>query len=190
MARFPTVPENPQLAHVFHRFPKGVRTLCKLHDEILRAESELTIGERELIAAVTSATNACNFCFDAHRRIAQAFEVDVDLVDAIATDFSAAPVDSRMRPLLAYVVKLTQAPARMTDSDSDAVYAAGWSEDALMDAIFICGLFNMMNRIVEGTGVVPRPDQPAMDASMRAAWRDRSYADFAEAAIAGKFSAP
>ena len=157
MARFPSVPENPQLAHVFHRFPKGVRTLCKLHDEILREDSELSIGERELIAAVTSATNACNFCFGAHRRIANAFDIDADLVDAIATDFDAAPIDTRMRPLLAYVIKLTETPAQMTDTDADAVYAAGWSEEALMDTIFICGLFNMMNRIVDGSGVVPRP---------------------------------
>ncbi len=188
MARFPSVPDNPQLAHVVHRFPKGMRTLCNLHDEILREHSELSIGERELIAAVTSATNACDFCFDAHRRIAQAFDVDVDLVDSIATDFGRAPLDSRMRPLLAYVIKLTQTPARVTDRDAEAVYAAGWSEDALMDAIFICGLFNMMNRIVEGAGVVPRPNQPVMDAGARAAWRNRSYAEFAEAAIAGKLS--
>jgi len=32
---------------------------------------------------------------------------------------------------------------------------AGWSEDALYDAVILCAAFNMMNRIVEGFGIVP-----------------------------------
>ena len=148
MAKLPSLPENPHLAHVFSRFPKGVLTLCRLHDEMLRGESDLTIGERELIAAVTSATNACNFCFDAHRRAAAVFDVDVDLVDAVVTDFDNAPLEPKMRPLLAYAIKLTRAPAQVTDADAAAVLDAGWSEDALMDAIWVIGLFNLMNRMV------------------------------------------
>ena len=34
------------------------------------------------------------------------------------------------------------------------MFEAGWSEEALFDAISVCAVFNMMNRIVEGTGVV------------------------------------
>jgi hypothetical protein len=31
--------------------------------------------------------------------------------------------------------------------------AAGWAEQALHDAVAVCGLFNMMNRLVEGLGI-------------------------------------
>ena len=188
MPRFPSVPENPHLGQVFHRFPKGVRALCRFHDEILRGESELTIGERELIAAVTSATNTCDFCFDAHRTAARIFDVNVDLVDAIVTDFESAPVEGRLRPLLAYIIKLTHSPSRMSDADAEAVYAAGWSEDALFDAIVVCGLFNLMNRIVDGSGVVPPETSPEITDDMLPALRQRNYTEFAEAAIAGKFT--
>ena len=185
MAKIPSLPDNPHLGHVFARFPKGVLTLCKLHDEILRGESELSIGERELIAAVTSATNACNFCYDAHRRAAAVFDVDVDLVDALVTDFDNAPVDPKLRPMLAYAIKLTRAPAQVTEADSAAVLGAGWSEEALMDAIWVIGIFNLMNRMVEGSGVVRQPAMELTD-KIRALYRTRSYQDFGEAALAGK----
>jgi hypothetical protein len=37
--------------------------------------------------------------------------------------------------------------------DAQAVYDAGWSESALYEAVQVCALFNMMNRIIEGTGI-------------------------------------
>lgn len=55
--------------------------------------------------------------------------------------------------MLAYVAKLTRTPARMTDDDAAAVFAAGWDERALHDAVQVCALFNFMNRIVEGLGI-------------------------------------
>ncbi len=57
----------------------------------------------------------------------------------------------------------------MTRADADRVYAAGWDERALFDAISICGLFNLMNRIVEGSGIKANPleaDQAEMDAHL------------------------
>jgi len=64
-----------------------------------------------------------------------------------------APIDAKLRPLLNYVRKLTLAPARLTPDDSDAVYAAGWDDTALFHTIAVCAYFNMLNRLVEGTGV-------------------------------------
>jgi hypothetical protein len=55
--------------------------------------------------------------------------------------------------VLRYVKKLTLTPSRMTRADADAVFAAGWDERALGDAVAICALFNFYNRIVEGHGV-------------------------------------
>jgi hypothetical protein len=33
------------------------------------------------------------------------------------------------------------------------VLAAGWSERALHDAVAVCALVNMMNRLIEGLGI-------------------------------------
>jgi hypothetical protein len=39
---------------------------------------------------------------------------------------------------------------KITPEDADAMLAAGWAEQALHDAVAVCGLFNMMNRAGRG----------------------------------------
>lgn len=68
-------------------------------------------------------------------------------------DPGSAPVDARLRPVLSFAHKLTLSPSRMTAADAEAVFAAGWDDRALHDAAAICGLFNLMNRLVDGLGI-------------------------------------
>jgi uncharacterized protein YciW len=81
------------------------------------------------------------------------FGLDESLVAALLDDVDAAPVNARMRPVLRYVRKLTRTPSRMTPADVEAVLAAGWNERALHDAVSVCALFNLMNRLVDGLGI-------------------------------------
>ena len=67
-------------------------------------------------------------------------------------NLGTAPVEENFKALLRYVEKLTYTPSAMTQEDADAVFAAGWSEKALSDAICVCAHFNMVNRLVEGHG--------------------------------------
>jgi hypothetical protein len=55
--------------------------------------------------------------------------------------------------VISFVQKLTLSPSRMTAADAEAVFAAGWDDRALHDAAAICGLFNLMNRLVDGLGI-------------------------------------
>lgn len=155
MKIFPSLPDAPHLRDLYRRFPEHVRPLLEYHDMLLRAESPLSVAQRELIAAYVSGLNACTFCFGAHKIMAQAFGVDPELIDSLLNDFDNAQIDEEMRPLLRYVAKLnaTETMTRMTSADAKAVYDAGWSERALFDAIEICALYNYMNRIIEGAGV-------------------------------------
>ena len=151
---FPSLPDAPKLRDVFQRFPRTIRPLLEFHDRALRDDGPLSIGERELIAAYVSGLNACQFCAGSHEVFARAYGIDPDLMAAVLDDPDSAAIDARLRPLLSYVRKLTLEPSKMVESDAQAVYDAGWSEDALFSAILVCGAFNLMNRIVEGTGCV------------------------------------
>lgn len=51
-------------------------------------------------------------------------------------------------------------------ADADAVLSAGWSEQALYDAVQICCLYNFMNRFVEGLGLTPIPEQFEFEGQM------------------------
>ena len=106
---FPSLPSDPKLADVFRRFPRTIRPLLEFHDVLLRGESDLSVGERELIAAYVSSLNACQFCLDGHEVFARAHGIDPDLIRAMLDDIDSVEVDDRLRPLLAYVRKLTEA---------------------------------------------------------------------------------
>lgn len=176
---FPSLPENAGLAEVFQAFPDTVKPLLAYHDVLLRGESPLTIAQRELIAAYVSGLNACNFCFGAHVLMARVYGIAPTTIDALLENSDTAPVEPAMKPVLAYVAKLTRAPATMTEADAEAVYAAGWSERALFDAIQTCALFNFMNRILEGTGVTAYPLDPAsVSQDVLTAREGRSYSDW------------
>ena len=55
------------------------------------------------------------------------------------------------------VERLNDAPAQITETDVAAAKAAGWTDEALYDAITVCALFNFYNRWVDGTGVADMP---------------------------------
>jgi uncharacterized peroxidase-related enzyme len=146
----------PDMIDVFRKYPEGVWPLCEFHDVKLRGESPLSVGERELIAAYVSGVNACKYCYGAHRQFAEAQGIDSVVFEKLMADPAQAPIDPKLLPILAYVKKLTETPSRMTGKDAEAVYAAGWSERALYDAIIVCALFNFMNRLVDGCGITAK----------------------------------
>jgi uncharacterized peroxidase-related enzyme len=110
--------------------------------------------------------NACRYCCGAHTAAAKQFGVPENVLTALIVNFQSAAVSEKLKPVLAYIRKLTMTPTMMTQADADAVFAAGWEERALYDAIQICCLYNFMNRFVEGLGLMPRPDQFDMEGRM------------------------
>jgi uncharacterized peroxidase-related enzyme len=169
MARiFSSLDDDPQLSDLFKRFPHTIAPLLEYHDRLLRDPSPLTVAERELIAAYVSGLNACEFCLGAHALAARAYGIEESVLSDLLTDVGSAPIDQRFKPLLNYVGKLTRWPSRITSADAELVYAAGWDEQALFDAIGVCALFNMMNRIVLGAGIINDPRlRPAQDVKAR-----------------------
>ncbi|HST64623.1 MAG TPA: carboxymuconolactone decarboxylase family protein [Mycobacteriales bacterium] len=153
MPTLPSLPDEAVLMDVFAAHPAGVRPLLQLHEELLRGPSPFSVAERELIAAYTSGLNDCAYCHGVHTATAEAFGLPSGVLEAALTDLDSAPVDERLKPVLRYVATLTRTPARITPADAEPVYAAGWSEQALHDAIMVCGLFNLMNRMVDGHGI-------------------------------------
>lgn len=153
MAKLPSLTENAHLSELFTKFPTSRDTLMGFTDVVMRGPGELSVAERELIAAYVSGLNRCTFCFGSHLIYAQAFGIDAGVLEALLDDPDSAPVSDKLRALLQYLAKLNDLPSRIVQGDIDAVLAAGWSEKALFEAVQIAGMFNMMNRIIEGTGV-------------------------------------
>ncbi len=153
MPFLPSLPETSHLSDLFKKFPRGIPPLMDYHDAILRSDGELTKAERELIATYTSSLNACTFCYGAHKIYAEAFGIDEAMIEAMVADLDSVKGLDKLKPILQYVKKMNFLPSKIVKADAQAVFDAGWSEEALYEAIQVCALFNMMNRIIEGAGV-------------------------------------
>ncbi len=152
---FASLPDDAAVPHVFALRPDVYGPFNAGNQALMRGDSPLTVAERELIGAYTSALNACRYCAGGHRVAAELFGVDPALLDELLNDFTSAALEPKLVPLLAFVRKLTETPSRMVQADADAVFAAGWDERALHDAIAVCCYFCFMNRLVLGHGIVP-----------------------------------
>jgi len=146
--------QDAGLISVFRKYPETCRPLLEYHEVLLRGQdSPLSVTQRELIAAYVSGLNECNYCHGIHTLVAQRFGLQEGLMTQLLEDVDTADIEESLKPLLRYVKKLTQEPAKIVAADAEKVLAAGWNDQALYDAVSTCALFNFMNRLVEGLGV-------------------------------------
>ena len=72
--------------------------------------------------------------------------------NAVEADWRTAPVDERVLAMLGFIEKLTLRPDELTHEDAGAVRAAGVSDEAMVDAIHVAALFNMITRLADSLG--------------------------------------
>jgi uncharacterized peroxidase-related enzyme len=82
---------------------------------------------------------------------------DRSLVDAVLADHRTAPIDDQWKALFTFIERMNAESNTLQQDDIDAVKAAGWSEEAIYDAITVCALFNFYNKWIDATGVSDMP---------------------------------
>jgi alkylhydroperoxidase family enzyme len=78
-------------------------------------------------------------------------------VDAVLEDYRTAPMDDRQKALFAFIEKMNEQSNQIRRDDLDRLKAAGWSEEAIYDAITVCALFRFYNAWIDATGVHDLP---------------------------------
>lgn len=68
-----------------------------------------------------------------------------------------ARVSEKDRALYRFIKKMVDDSTSITQSDADRVRAAGWTDEALYDAITVCALFQFYNNWIDATGVDDMP---------------------------------
>ncbi|GAB3696376.1 carboxymuconolactone decarboxylase family protein [Spirosoma flavus] len=127
---------------------------------LLRGESTLTQGERELIAALVSSRNCTNFCNAAHTKAADLLLGDDTTARAVKADIETAPVSEKMKALL-QIAAQTQKSGRAVTSEAVArAQKAGASDREIHDTVLIAALFCLYNKYVDGMATVT-PTDPA-----------------------------
>ena len=167
MSFFKSLPADAGPADVFTTYPAIYSLWAKMSQALINGPSPLSQAERELILAYAAGVAGCRFVYVAHSEVAYAWGIERGLLDALLADPDAAPVEPRLKPLLAYVRKLAVSPGEMSQADADAVFAAGWDEHALHDAVAVTARAAFMQRLVEGHGFTPMSREAAADRARR-----------------------
>ncbi len=74
-------------------------------------------------------------------------------MDAVLADYRTAPIGESWKVLFDFLGTVNDRCAEVGPPDIETVKAAGWSEEAIYDAITVCALFNFYNRWIDATGV-------------------------------------
>ena len=142
----------PDILHLFRFKRRSTDHLVRFTEEVMRGPSPLSAGLRELIGAYFSKRNQCSFCSDAHAAAATEF-LEKDLVDEVLNDLENSRLDAAHKALFRYIGKLAENAFRVTASDIDKLKEAGWSEEAIYDALTVASLFKFYNTWNGGSGV-------------------------------------
>jgi uncharacterized peroxidase-related enzyme len=70
-------------------------------------------------------------------------------VDAALADWRTAPLDARVTAMLGFLEKMTLAPESLSAADAKPLRDAGLSDAAIEDAIHVCALFNVYDRLAD-----------------------------------------
>jgi len=151
MAYIKVAEDRPGISSLLAYYTETAKPLTELAQTLLRNESTLTRGERELIASYVSTRNECVFCATSHGAAATHSEgMNAEIVSAVQRDYLTAPVSDKMKALLAIAGKVQESGKAVTPEDIERARAAGATDKEIHDAVLIAAAFCMFNRYVDG----------------------------------------
>ncbi|MGI9134314.1 MAG: peroxidase-related enzyme [Rhodoferax sp.] len=149
----------PNVFLAFARRPAEWRAIFAYHDALmLREESGLSKGEREMIVTTTSAANHCLYCVVAHGAILRIYEKKPLLADQVAVNHRKADITPRQRAMLDFALKVCQDSDKIEDADFRALHAHGFSDEDIWDIAAITAFFGLSNRMANVSGMLPNPE--------------------------------
>lgn len=84
---------------------------------------------------------------------------DAAKVQAVLKDYHTAPISDAEKALFRFLEKVNRQSNQIRRGDVEDARGAGWSDEALFDAISVCALFNFYNRWCDASGVQDMPAQ-------------------------------
>ena len=153
--------EFPGIVGLMTFRPETAAPINDLVNVLLRGESTLSRGERELIATHVSWRNDCFFCQTIHGAVAAAqLGQDDELVRTVKTDWLNAGISQKLKALLNIAGKVQQGGKHVEEEDVAAARRQGATDREIHDTVLIAAVFCMCNRYVDGLGTWA-PEDPA-----------------------------
>jgi uncharacterized peroxidase-related enzyme len=141
-----------------HR-PAEWRAFFAYHDALmLKEDSGLTKGEREMIVVAISGRNRCIYCVVAHGAILRIYEKKPLVADQVATNHLKADISPRQKAMCDFAVKITEASYQIGDDDFAALRPHGFSDEDIWDIGAIAAFFGLSNRMANMTAMRPNDE--------------------------------
>ncbi len=141
------------------RRPAEWRAFFAYHDALmLKEDSGLTKGEREMIVTTTSAANACLYCVVAHGAILRIYEKKPMLADQLAVNYRKADITPRQRAMLDFAMKVCLQSHEINDADFALLQAQGFSAEDAWDIAAITAFFGLSNRMASFSNMAPNAE--------------------------------
>ena len=149
----------PNVFLALARRPAEWRAFFAYHDALmLREESGLTKGDREMIVTTTSAANNCLYCVVAHGAILRIYEKKPLVADQVAVNYRKADITPRQRAMLDFAMKVCLRSADIDEADFAALHAHGFGDEDIWDIGAITAFFGLSNRMANMSGMLPNPE--------------------------------
>jgi len=149
----------PNVFLALARRPAEWRAFFAYHDALmLKEDSGLTKGDREMIVTTTSAANHCLYCVVAHGAILRIYEKKPLVADQVAVNYRKADITPRQRAMLDFAMKVCLASHEIEDADFAALHAHGFSDEDAWDIAAITAFFGLSNRMASFSGMAPNPE--------------------------------
>ena len=146
------IPQPGIVELLFYKGPTG-KALSRLAHTLMHGPSQLSSGERELIASYVSNLNHCEFCHESHGASASVHLNDHGVsVSAVKLQVADAPVSEKMKALLQIAAKVQAGGKEVKPAHIEAAREAGASDEDIHDTVLISAAFCMYNRYVDGLG--------------------------------------
>jgi uncharacterized peroxidase-related enzyme len=142
-----------QIWNLFAFRPEVTGHLASFTEGVMRSPAPVSSGLRELIAAYTSWTNECEFCWRSHAAMAAELLGSEELVQSVLRDLESSPLPEQEKALLRFARKITLDLPSMSEADIAALRDLGWNDEAIYFTISVVALFNFYNRWVTTSGV-------------------------------------
>ncbi len=149
----------PNVFLALARRPAEWRAFFAYHDALmLKEDSGLTKGDREMIVTTTSAANQCLYCVVAHGAILRIYEKKPLVADQVAVNYRKADITPRQRAMLDFAMKVCLRSHEIGEDDFAALHAHGFSDEDAWDIAAITAFFGLSNRMASFSNMMPNPE--------------------------------
>jgi uncharacterized peroxidase-related enzyme len=148
----------PNVLKAYAHDTAKLEAFAAFYNDLMLAPSGLSKLEREMIAVAVSSQNRCYYCLTAHGAAVRQLSGDPALGELMAMNHRAADLAPRHRAMLAFAVKVTEAPWAVEEPDREALRQAGFADRDIWDVAAVASFFNMSNRMASAVDMRPNPE--------------------------------